>query len=268
MLNLKKWMAKVSNTMSTFRGFTNNPVHITLDSNNAFVAPNDGWVVAQAATDSPPSTLNPVIRVGAMAGGTNPTYAEATGIMSGNSAFFVSLPVKKGVKYYIGAYRSTISFVRFFKEGGVISYLIHLTESLKSFVGKRWARYAEPQEIVNKDTDCADSTASSNTCERCNWMGVLRTGRAHGDSTGRNKREYSKRFKRSFSYGLACSAEVMDCGNYSSVCSHGRLFANIKRWSTRGRFRNSCRNKGYSFYLFLLDGSVMAFIPREGVMAC
>lgn len=103
--------------MSTFRGFTNNPVHITLDSDKAFVAPNDGWVVVQAATDSPAPSLNPVIRVGGTTGGNAPTYAEATGIMSGNSAFFASFPVKKGVKYYIGTYRSTISYVRFFGGG-------------------------------------------------------------------------------------------------------------------------------------------------------
>ena len=34
--------------------------------------------------------------------------------------------------------------------GGVINYLIYLTESLKSFAGRRWVSYAEPQEITDE----------------------------------------------------------------------------------------------------------------------
>lgn len=39
--------------------------------------------------------------------------------------------------------------VAYFCKGGVISYLLHLTESLKSFIGRRWA-YAEPRETADE----------------------------------------------------------------------------------------------------------------------
>ena len=265
MLNLKKLLSRLVGGMSVVPAI-NNMEAVTITNDNKITPTKNGWLRLVATTDSTAPTISPVLRV--LIG--NEVIDERIGIIAGSSNIYLGLPVRAECTYTLGAYRCTINkgATKLFpdaKVGGVISYLIHLTESLKFFYGRRWA-CAEPQEAVNKDTDCADRTASSYTCERCDRMGELRTSRAHGNDTGCNKRDYGKRSKRSFSHRLAGSAERMDFGDYFAVFSLSRLSAHIKQWSTCSRFNNSGRNKRYPLCLLLPEQ--LTIIPRKGVIAC
>lgn len=158
--------------------------------------------------------------------------------------------------------------------GGVISYLIHLTESLKSFGGRRWARYAEPQEAAYKDARRAE--CSKNACA--------------GNHNVLKRYDISHFLFPLGRHNAVCNSVKRRCGNDASyiVDDHrhteqyqaaGRsLCATDNFWRSGSNVENSHDRECIAFGKYKhsnvatverhRDLQIGVLIPREGVMAC
>lgn len=153
----------------------------------------------------------------------------------------LSLSVKVDVNYM----RVTL-----IKVGGVISYLIHLTELLKSFCGRRWA-YAESQEVADealRSDKFPDCTSGYRAIYGVGW---------------RNK------------MAGASYASIRNAYSYSRVpiCRNGEFESDYIQLASADCIQQFCNQKyGDSrcsrYTLCALPCSRLTLIPREGVMAC
>lgn len=133
--------------------------------------------------------------------------------------------------------------------GGVISYLLHLTESLKSFIGRRWA-YAEPQEIADEAMRTGELSNSIDNIEPGWYSGIQHEVGLlsapviwHGDSGHR------------LLYRWSYAGIALQC---ISRAKRG-ILRDKKLWNYRINKHN---------HTSALSRSGLTFIPREGVIAC
>ena len=141
MLNLKKWMAKVSEKLSGLRGLT-----VVADD---YYAGNTSGQTHSYTLENGSCYLLFCGKINAAGSGVYFVTANAANTMVGallNSSLVTVTPNGLTLSVKFDANYTRISLI---KVGGVISYIIHLTELLKSFVGRRWARYVKPQESAD-----------------------------------------------------------------------------------------------------------------------
>lgn len=155
MFNIKKWMATVANVptlTTTINGGTLESAKLVAGMSGLYIAQIRVTITSEVQAGANLFTANVKLDgvntngFGVSFNGRNPVIALLNGgtltVRNASSNIFTS-----GTTHTIAV---VLGKALPAQEGGVISYFIHLTESLKSFVGRRWASYAEPHETADE----------------------------------------------------------------------------------------------------------------------